>query len=86
MLLRVTGWKNKNQNFDFEVARNCFSEVTLYNSELFEKNVAMLDFVILDIDLALNRYFYNHEITQHMYCVMLLRFLKKVFVISLLCC
>ena len=28
----------------------------LSNSELFEKNVGMLDFVILDIDLALNRY------------------------------
>ena len=28
----------------------------LRNSELFEKNVGMLDFVILDIDLALNRY------------------------------
>ena len=28
----------------------------LYNSEMFEKNVGMLDFVILDIDLALNRY------------------------------
>ena len=28
----------------------------LYNSELFEKNVGMLDFVILDLDLNLNRY------------------------------
>ena len=27
-----------------------------YNSELFEKNIGMLDFVILDIDLAFKRY------------------------------
>ena len=42
------------QNLDFEVARD--SNEMLYHSELSEKNVGMLDFVILGIDLALSRY------------------------------
>ena len=33
-----------------------FINEILYSSELFEKFVGMLDFVILDIVLALNRY------------------------------
>ena len=45
----------KKQNLDFEIARDMKWKKT-YNSELFEKNVGMLDFVILDIDLACNRY------------------------------
>ena len=39
----------KKQNLDFEVARDFFIEMKFYNSELFKKNVGMLDFVILDI-------------------------------------
>ena len=43
------------KNLEFEVARNFFTEMT-YNSELFQKNVDVLNLVELDIDLALNRY------------------------------
>ena len=46
----------REQNLHFEVARDFFIEMKLSNSELFEKNVHILDFAILDIDLALNRY------------------------------
>ena len=45
----------KQDLLDFEIARDMKWKKT-YNSELFEKNVGMLDFVILDIDLACNRY------------------------------
>ena len=47
----------KEQNLDFEVARDFFIEMkyhTIHN--YLKKNVSMLDFVILDIDLVLNRY------------------------------
>ena len=33
------------------------------------KNVGMLDFVMLDIDLVLTGIAYDHEITQHTQCV-----------------
>ena len=46
----------REQNLHFEVARDFFIEMKLSNSELFEKNVHILDFAILDIDLVLNRY------------------------------
>ena len=46
----------KKPNLDAEVTPDFFIEMKYCSSELFEKNVGMLDFVILDIDLALNRY------------------------------
>ena len=57
----------KEQNLDFEVARDFFIEMKYYD---------MLDFVIPDIDLALNSIAYDHEITQHMHYV---RFEKSVY-------
>ena len=33
----------KKQYLDFEMAQNFFIEMTLYNSELFEKTVGMLN-------------------------------------------
>ena len=72
----------RKQNLDFEVARDFFIEMKFYNSELFKKNVGMLDFVILDIDPCI---IWDHEIDQNIYCVMLPCFSKKAFE-SLLCC
>ena len=47
----------KKQNLDSKsLSRFLYWSDILYNSELFEKNVDMFDFVILDIDLALIRY------------------------------
>ena len=46
----------KKQNLDFEMVRDFFVEMKYIQFELFEKNVGMFDFVILAIDLALNRY------------------------------
>ena len=48
----------KEQNFDFEVAQDFFIEMKYYNliQNYLKTNVGMLDLVILDIDLALNRY------------------------------
>ena len=76
----------KKQNLDFKVALHWNS--LLYNFELVEKNVDLLDFAILDIDLLsiLKGINSDHGITQVMHCVMLLSFLKKAFVISLFCC
>ena len=49
----------KEQNFDFEVAQDFFIEMKYYNliQNYLKTNVGMLDLVILDIDLALNRYY-----------------------------
>ena len=47
------------------------------------KNVGVLDFVILDIYLALAiGIVSDHEITQYMHCVMLLCFLKKLLCLA----
>ena len=47
----------KEQNLDFEIARDFFIEMKYYAIQNhLKKNVGMLDFVILDIGLALNRY------------------------------
>ena len=44
----------KKQNLDFVVARNFFIEMTYYIiQDYLEKNVGMLNFAILDIDLAI---------------------------------
>ena len=48
-------WKMKKQNLDFEVARDFFIKWTNIQFRITWKNVGMLDFVILDLDLALNR-------------------------------
>ena len=78
-------WKNK---ILISKSLKIFFIEILYNSELFEKNAGMLDVVILDIDLAFNRYclWSCHEITQYIHSDMLLCFLKKAFVIRLFCC
>ena len=44
----------KEQNLGLEVARDFFIEI---NHCAIQKSVGMLDFVIFDIELALNRYF-----------------------------
>ena len=67
--LLTRSWKIKNFYFElleFEKWKNnililkslkiFLLKYILCNLELFDKNVGMLDFVILDIDLALNRY------------------------------
>ena len=47
----------KKQNLDFEVAQNFFTEMIDYRIQNYlKKNVGMFNFVILNIDLALNRY------------------------------
>ena len=47
----------KVQNLDFEITRDYFNEMKYYTFQYYLiKNVGMLDFVILDIDLVLNRY------------------------------
>ena len=76
----------KEQNLDFEIAQNFFIEMKYTIQNYLKKNVGMLDFVILDLDLAVIDLVYDHEITQHIHCVMLLCFLRKAFVISLFCC
>ena len=49
--------KMKEQNLDFEIARDVFIELKYYTIQNYlEKNIGMLDFVILHIDLASNRY------------------------------
>ena len=48
-------WKMKKENLDFEVARDFFIKWTIIQFRIIWKNVGMLDFVILDLDLALNR-------------------------------
>ena len=54
-LLRVTSPKNEKIKSCFRSRSRffCWNE-TLYDAELIEKNVGMLDFVILDRDLSLN--------------------------------
>ena len=46
----------KKQNLDFEVARDFSIEMKYYTIRNFFKKLGMLNFVILDIDRALNRY------------------------------
>ena len=45
----------KKQNLNFEVARDFFIEMKYYTSQNDLKKLVMLDFVILNIDLALYR-------------------------------
>ena len=58
MLIR----KVKEENPHFEVAQSLLNEKVarywneIYNAYLYEKDIDMLDFVILNIDLALKRY------------------------------
>ena len=47
--------KREKQNLDFEVARDFFIEMKFTIQNYLKKNIGMLDFVILVIDLALNR-------------------------------
>ena len=47
----------KEQNLDFKVARDFFIEMKYYRVQNYlKKNVGILDFLILDKGLALNRY------------------------------
>ena len=63
----------KKQNLDSKsLSRFLYWSDILYNSELFEKNVDMFDFVILDIDLALIRYRSWSWGTQHMRWVIII--------------
>ena len=43
--------------------------------------LGMLDFVILGTDFALG-IVYDHEITQHVHCIMIMCFWEKTFVIG----
>ena len=53
-LFRVTNLKSKKQSWFRGLSRLLYWNKILHNSELFGKNVSMLDFVILDINLAPN--------------------------------
>ena len=63
----------------------------LYNQELFKNNITMLNCAILDVDLAFNNdCLWTWDYTKYamccsilFYCVILVCFLKKTFVISL---
>ena len=58
----------------------------LHNLELFEKNVGMLDFVILDINLALNRYcLWSWDYSAHALRYAIVFFEKKLLFIRLFC-
>ena len=47
----------KERNLDFEVAQDFFTEMKYYTvQDCLKKNLYMLDFVILDIDLPPNSY------------------------------
>ena len=55
--IRVANSKNsESQILIWKSLKISFLKWKLYNSELFERNVGMLDFVILDIDLPSNSY------------------------------
>ena len=57
MVLWVANSKNERTKFWFpNRSRVLYWNEILCNSELFEENVGMLNFVILDIDLAFNSY------------------------------
>ena len=72
MLLRVTSSKNeKTKSWSGSRSKLFYLNDILYNPELFQKDVGLLNFLVLDIDLALKRTVYDHEITQHLCCVML---------------
>ena len=55
MLLRVTSSKNEKTKSSVRSRSKSLYSNYIYNFELFEQNVGMLNFVILGIDLALNR-------------------------------
>ena len=44
------------QNLDFKIDRDFFIEMKYTIQNFLKKNAGMLDFVILQIDFALNRY------------------------------
>ena len=46
----------KEQNLDFEVAWDFFIEMKYTIQNYLKKNVGIMGFVILDMDLALNRF------------------------------
>ena len=72
MLLRVTSSKNeKTKSWFGSRSKFFYLNDILYNPELFQKDVGMLIFLVLDIDLALKGIVYDHEITQHLRCVMI---------------
>ena len=55
MLLRVTSSKNEKTKSSVRSRSKSLYSNYIYNFELFEQNVGMLNFVILGIDLALSR-------------------------------
>ena len=72
MLLRVTSSKNeKTKSWFGSRSKFFYLNDILYNPELFQKDAGMLIFLVLDIDLALKGIVYDHEITQHLCCVMI---------------
>ena len=72
MLLRVTSSKNEKTKSWFGSRSKCFYlNDILYNPEFFQKDVGMLIFLVLDIDLAHKGIVYDYEITQHLCCVMI---------------
>ena len=74
----------KQQNLDFEVARDFFVEMKCYTIQNYLKNMtAFCDFRYRSCSQDI---IYDHKITQHMHSVMLLCFLKKAFVVSLFYC
>ena len=91
---RVTNTKLKNKKLYFELLIQKMKEQNLdsksleisllkwkYYSILFEKNVGMLDFVILDLGLALNRYCIIRLLSTYTalcYCV----FWKKLLLLA----
>ena len=65
----------KRQNFDFEVAGDFFNEMNYYTIQfrIIWRKYGHVDFTY---SLAIG-FVYDHEITQHMHCVMLLWYLYE---------
>ena len=77
----------KKQNVDFEDIRDFFLKWNIMQYRIILiKNRAILDFVILDIDPALNRYcLWWRDYSAHKLRYSVFVF-GKAFVISLFCC
>ena len=75
--------KIKKQNLGFEAAWDFFIEIKYTIQNDSKKNVGMLDFVILDIDLVLNTYcFSSWNYSSHALCYAPVFFEKKLLLLA----
>ena len=72
------------ENLDFEVARDLFIEIKHYAiQDCLKKCVGILDFVILDIDLAFNRYcLWSWDYSPHALRYSIVFFWKKLLLLA----